>query len=518
MRSDVMHDAAAAVAAPAVAEVEWMVDNAEAWAAGVASIDAARRTIWLTQLALDPDCVVYPSGLADAPDRRTRLLIDALIDATARGVEVRVLLNASLLLDTAAPLRRFLDAAGVDRRRFRVRGMSLFPQLLHAKLLVVDAEEAHLVGSPFVNGYWDDPHHAPFDPRRPARELGGRPLHDVSTLVRGGPALRLATVFADLWNRATDVERGDEEPLLAPPHAPAADAAAHAAVRVARSLPARITPYAARGVTEIHEAILAAVAGARRFIYIEHQYLSSQSVVDALAEALRREPALEVLMVLNQNPDVTAYRGWQALRLGAAGLLDHERVGVFAVWSCAPDEDSRAWQLNQIFVHSKVLIIDDAWATVGSANLDGVSLQTYGDDFTSALGRAVFRGVRNIDVNLVADGSRDDSGATGAAIVALRTRLWNEHLAHELPVAETSSPLEHFRDVARRRIAQVEEAVAGRSAPPTTLLLPFSRKTVPSDQLADIGVRLATGRLVLCFNPSWLEVHCSPNWVRNMFA
>ncbi len=376
MRTDAAHGAPIAVAAPAATEVEWLIDNADAWAALLASIDSARRTIWMSQLALDADCIVYPSGRADAPDRRTRSLVGALIEATERGVEVRVLLNASLLLDTAAPLRRFLDGADVDRRRFRVRGVSLFPQLLHAKVVVVDAEEAHLVGSPFVNGYWDDSHHATADPRRPSRELGGRPLHDISTRVRGVPAIRLATVFADLWNRATDVERGDGEPLLAPPHALQADGAEHAAVRVARSLPARITPYAAHGVTEIHEAILAGIASARRFIYIEHQYLSSQSVVDALAEALRREPALEVLMVLNQNPDVTAYRGWQELRLGAAGLLGHERVGVFAVWTCAPGRGSHAWQLNQLFVHSKVLIIDDAWATVGSANLDGVSLQT----------------------------------------------------------------------------------------------------------------------------------------------
>ncbi len=129
----------------------------------------------------------------------------------------------------------------------------------------------------------------------------------------------------------------------------------------------------------------------------------------------------------------------------------------------------------------------------------------------------MFRGVRNIDVNVVVDASGGD-GDAGAAITALRTRLWHEHLAHELPGDETGSLVEHFRGVARRRVAQLAEAVAGRGAPPTTLLLPFSRKAVPSDQLADIGVHLESERLTLCFNPSWLEVHCSPNWVRNMFA
>ena len=38
-------------------------------------------------------------------------------------------------------------------------------------------------------------------------------------------------------------------------------------------------------------------------------------------------------MVLNQNPDVTAYRRWQNARLAESGLLAHPRVGVFALWS-----------------------------------------------------------------------------------------------------------------------------------------------------------------------------------------
>ena len=58
--------------------------------------------------------------------------------------------------------------------------MSSFPRLLHAKLVIVDNQEAFLLGSPFVNGYWDDEQHQPVDARRPLRELGGRPIHDLS--------------------------------------------------------------------------------------------------------------------------------------------------------------------------------------------------------------------------------------------------------------------------------------------------------------------------------------------------
>src|SRR6185503_18651585 len=126
-------------------------------------------------------------------------------------------------------------------------------------------------------------------------------------------------------------------------------------------------------------------------VYVEHQYLSARPVVSALTQALYREPELELILVLNQNPDVTAYQRWQNARLAEAGLLQHPRAGVFALWTVARDG---IVALNQVFVHSKVVVVDDRWATSGSANLDGVSLYSYGDDFTGALARRVFRDVR----------------------------------------------------------------------------------------------------------------------------
>jgi hypothetical protein len=62
----------------------------------------------------------------------------------------------------------------------------------------------------------------------------------------------------------------------------------------------------------------------------------------------------------------------------------------------------------------------------------------------------------------------------------------------------------------------------GRSADASFLdrsfVLPYSTRSTPRAQLADLGVVLAPEAIELCFEPSWLEVHFSPNWVRNMFA
>ena len=476
------------------AGVEWLIDNRAAYDGVLDAIASARHSIWMTQLAFDADCQAYgPAGEA-------RAIVEALVAAAARGpIDVRIILNETFLLDTARPLRRFFARRLAGHAplpgRIDVRGISSFPRLLHAKLVIVDGHEAFLLGSPFVNGYWDDERHQPVDARRPLRELGGRPLHDLSMRLTGPPVTTLARLFAEYWRPDVAIEPATSGP---------------GPVRVVSTAPRGVLKSRPGGAMEILSALLEGIARARSLIYIEHQYLSSRPVVAALAEALRREPDLEIVAVLNENADVTAYRRWQNARLSEAGLMTHPRVGLFALWSAARVADSI--QLNQVFVHSKVVAIDDRWATAGSANLDGASLHSYGDDFTG-IGRRVFRHTRNFDVNVVVE---------GASAGALRSRLWSEHL--DRPSAEfTARPAEgwpaRWRAQAEANVAALNEAPAGGRGPVMRgFVLPYSVEPTPARQLADLGVRTGSRHLDVRFDPGWLEVHFSPNWVRNMFS
>lgn len=493
--------------------VTWLIDNADAYRVLIAACSTAQTSISITQLAFDADCVAYrPDDVAATPAEPESVRIaDVLLDAAGRGVDVRILLNASLLLDTATPLRRHFAAAGADPARLRVRGISRFPQLLHAKIVVVDEAVAFLIGSPFANGYWDDSHHEPIDVRRPQRELGGRPLHDLSIQFRGAPVAQLSSTFVALWNSADDVAPGDDEQLAADASPPGDG------IEILRSAPhprhARHSPERC----EILRPLLAAIASARSLIYIEHQYLSSIAVIEALASALRREAALEVIIVLNQNPDVTAYRGWQNRRLGASGLFDHPRVGIFSLWTLG--RDGGAATINQIFVHSKVVLVDDRWAMVGSANLDGVSLSTYGDDFSGRLGQRVFRGVRNFDVAAVLSGAPELPWV--ASVRELRAGLWREHLDApdmEVSTVPPSGWLGHWRRRAQSNVELLSTLPALEGAESRILCLPYSRMSTPRQQLGSVGVPFANHQPRVSFDPSWVEVHLSPNWVRNIFA
>lgn len=55
---------------------------------------------------------------------------------------------------------------------------------MHAKVLIVDEKEAFVIGSPFLQDYWDGSDHMIYDRRRGSGDV--QPKHDVSLRLRGG--------------------------------------------------------------------------------------------------------------------------------------------------------------------------------------------------------------------------------------------------------------------------------------------------------------------------------------------
>lgn len=491
---------------PTNSECEWLIDNANAYDRVVKAITSATSSIRITQLAFDADCIAYGTG--HKPDISLAGIVAAA--SRDRGVDVRILMNQTVLLDTVTSLRKWFVSHSA--KNVKVRGVNRFPQLLHAKMVIVDDRELLLVGSPFVNGYWDDSSHRPVDSRRPARELGGRPLHDVSVRLTGNAVDHATAIFDDWWKTASGKCRLDQHDVQ-PRRREIQMSRTSAAVQLVFSSPGSM---ARSGRKEILAASLAAISRAKSLIYIEHQYLSSRPIVKALREALDRNADLEMVIVLNQNPDITAYRGWQNDRLEESGLFKHPRVGLFSLWTAEP-RSGRLVLASQVFVHSKVLIVDDNWAMVGSANLDGVSLDSYGDDFSNPLARRLFRRVRNFDVDaVIRDGV--DGVAHNGLVASLRSRLWAEHLGMN-PGATMLRPASGWLPLWRKRAQNNVKALDVNDSNHRFrgFAMPHSLKSTPAKQWVDLGIR-KTRSPRLAFSPGWIEVHLSPNWVRNMFA
>ena len=124
---------------------EWLIDNADAYdrdapghrvGAPLGVDDAARLRRRLCRVPRD-----VPRDSA-SPGAGT-VLAEALAAAVARApVDVRILLNDTLLLDTTRPLRRFfagrLESLRPIPGTVDVRGVSRFPRLLHSKMVIVD--------------------------------------------------------------------------------------------------------------------------------------------------------------------------------------------------------------------------------------------------------------------------------------------------------------------------------------------------------------------------------------------
>lgn len=166
----------------------------------------------------------------------------------------------------------------------------------------------------------------------------------------------------------------------------------------------------ARGILASYERALAC---ARRFVYLETQYFTSPRIARLLADALAREPTLEAILLLNTHMDIPGYDAWQEARLREIRAFDHPRLGVFTLQNVTGDKAA------PIYLHSKVAIVDDAWATLGSANLDSVSLHE-GTEFPIPV-------PHNVEVNAALLDGIDGAPATGA-VANLRRRLWSEHL------------------------------------------------------------------------------------------
>jgi phosphatidylserine/phosphatidylglycerophosphate/cardiolipin synthase-like enzyme len=154
------------------------------------------------------------------------------------------------------------------------------------------------------------------------------------------------------------------------------------------------------------------IAAARHSIYLENQYLTCAELGDALAARLGDPRGPEIIAVVRPEG-----KGWlEAPTMGAlrSALLhqlhDADRYGRFrAYYPCLKGEgDDTCCDL-----HSKLMIVDDEWLRVGSANFANRSMAV------------------DMECDLAIEASGDPH--TRAAITAARDQLIAEHLGRSVP-------------------------------------------------------------------------------------
>jgi phospholipase D1/2 len=211
-----------------------------------------------------------------------------------------------------------------------------------------------------------------------------------------------------------------------------------------------------------------AIKQAEQYIYIENQYIRDQRIADWIIQQATEQEALQVIIMIPTAPeevgqetiDPITFKGMKLQYETLSRMLGNEELkGRFGIFSmAAPESPSKAkqvpwdWVMGNrrspaIYIHSKIMIIDDVWSTIGSANANG---RSFGVDTEACI-----------------------AFYDPTTVRAFRIRLWKEQLGSPLGI-ETWAPADFLKqwNTLTAEAATVEPAKRKGFAVPHVLTAP----------------------------------------------
>lgn len=253
---------------------------------------------------------------SDSVGRRFK---EAFAAAAERGVEVYLIYDAFANLVVHPRFFRFPDHPNLHVLRYPLTHTARD----HRKILVVDGEVGFVggynIGETYTTTQWRDTH----------------------VRLRGPAVWELENAFVDFWN----AHRRHRLPRLPRTGARAWDA------RVSASLndPRRML-FPVRGL------YIDALERARHTAYITSAYFIPDRVIQqALLDAAARDVTIKVLVPEKSNHIVADW-------VSRAYMTDLVRAGV------------EVWLYRDVMIHAKTAVVDGRWVTVGTANIDRLSM------------------------------------------------------------------------------------------------------------------------------------------------
>jgi cardiolipin synthase A/B len=251
---------------------------------------------------------------------------DALLDAASRGVRVYIVYDEFANLVVPRAFFRFPKHPNLKVKPHRLFGLIPFPRQTgrnHRKLLVVDEDVA------FVGGY-------------NIGSLYATNWRDTHARLTGDIVWDMQNAFIDYWNlfpRKRLPSLLDTGGLVWQPN-----------IRLYRNVPRNL-------VFPIRGMYLEAIDRASQNVYLTHAYLiPDEDMVRALTQAADRGVDVRIIVPEESNHIVADWlsRGFYSQLL---------RGGV------------RLFLYQGAMVHAKTACIDGQWSTIGTANIDRLSLQ-----------------------------------------------------------------------------------------------------------------------------------------------
>jgi cardiolipin synthase len=261
--------------------------------------------------------------------------LEAIAARARAGVEVRMTLDA---LGSAGMTRDNLESLRKAGGRveyyhpFRIPKLPQYNNRTHRELLIVDGRVAFLGGAGWAD-HWmiSEPNH----PR----------WRDTMVRITGDALPSLQAVFAENWLEACG------ELLIGKPYFPEEESQNDTAAMVVQSTPS------AGGSTRARMLFQMLLASASKSIHITTPYfLPDRSLSDELIRAMQERHVEVTILVPGGKSDHLLTRS--SSRMAYGRLLK---------------KGARIFEYQPAMIHAKVLIIDGAWAVVGSTNFDNRS-------------------------------------------------------------------------------------------------------------------------------------------------
>jgi phosphatidylserine/phosphatidylglycerophosphate/cardiolipin synthase-like enzyme len=452
--------------------IEILIDNQIELETIVKSIESSKSYVYLTQIEFETEFVATFKNSGTPKE----LMADLLRRTADRGVDVKIILNENKAIpDSFNKIKDYFKSSDVMAREFKTSGL----HVMHAKIVIVDGTEAFVIGSPFKRDYWDSNQHLIHDPRSKSGDVG--PVHDVSVKLEGGSVDHVEEFFIQMWNYISS-EEYDGNNMISPnkPDSNVNKTGTGVPVQITRSITPK-TLYK-KGELGIFEGYRKAIAEAKDFIYLECQYFTNISIIKALKNAMSANKDLQVIVVMNENPTIPRYKKWQNQCIEKFGIksfkdcLEHPQISFFTLWTAKTSEE--IFEIQQLYVHSKLAIVDDLWATIGTANLDGTSL-THVNEIKGFFDAKFQRSMEiNVMIPELGNNSSDENKK-------LRKNLWSEHLGSDCP---NNRPNTGWLGLWQSKALQNIESLNKKEPCLKCQILPYSPEKDVEKQLEDLKI------------------------------
>ena len=412
-----------------------LVDGAPAFRRMCEAVEAARQSVWVT--------VAFLYREVQMPDGRGSFF-DVLDAARERGLDVRVLFWRSPEQEAEAPGVHFPgtdeERAWLAKRgsRFHARWDRIEGEYCHhQKSWIVDAGLPGEVA--FVGGINLNPASV-VEPGHEPNDLGN--THDVYVELSGPAATDVHHNFVQRWNEAS--ERASADGVWPPEQDAGALAFPETLSPAAGAVPVQLTRTVRRGcytdttpppggepfpIADGEHSVLeqynTAIESAQRTIYVEDQAIGSPGIIAQLDAALARGVEVVFLVPVNAHPAFVAARRNPKLSPFFQKLHDLARFEHFSLVGIASNLARGTY--HDVYVHAKIALVDDAWATIGSTNVADRSF--HGDTELNA------------------------SFWHAETVRALRVELLREHLGIDTGDRDDLAAMRLYRDVARKNAA-----------------------------------------------------------------